>query len=246
MKFFALMSFLAVFAMNQATVSAQELTFATLNWEPYIGQKLEDEGFVAEIVRAAFQRSGYDKVTFLFYPWARTLKASQAGLVDGYLPEYYASSIEAHHLFSAPFPGGPLVFLKLKAKDIPYHSLPDLKPYKIGVVRGYVNTREFDMADFLNKEEVANDLQNLKKLLAGRVDLIVIDKYVGDHLLDTRLPGRKQNTDFLDPPLGVNDLYVCFSKKKNYAETLRNDFNAGLRQIREDGTLMQIMNKKGF
>lgn len=246
MRILTLVFFLTCFALHSSPVIAQELTFATLNWEPYIGQKLENEGFVAEIVRAAFQRSGYDKVTLIFYPWKRTVKASQAGLVDGYLPEYYDPSIESHHFFSAPFPGGPLVFLKLKAKVIPFNTLPDLRPYKIGVVRGYVNTRAFDTADFLNKEEVVNDLQNLRKLLAGRVDLIVIDKYVGHHLLTTNLSGQKQKTEILDPPLGINDLYVCFSKKKKYAAKLRKDFNAGLQQLKEDGTLMQIMKRRGF
>lgn len=247
MKKTIFLPFLIFVTMTAFSLSAQELKFSTLDWEPYIGQNLDGQGFVAEIVKTAFQRGGYHKIKLIFYPWARTIRVSQKGKVDGYLPEYYDQSIEEHHYFSEPFPGGPLVFFKLKSRsEISYNSLQDLKPYTIGVVRGYVNTKEFDDADFLKKEEVTYDLLNLKKLLAGRIDLIVIDKYVGLHLLNTKLPDKKQKIDIINPPLGINDLYVCFSKKNKNARKLRDAFNSGLKKIKNDGTLLRILKKRGF
>ncbi len=43
------------------------IRIATLEWEPYIGQKLADEGFMAEITREAFRRGGY-KVEYIYLP----------------------------------------------------------------------------------------------------------------------------------------------------------------------------------
>jgi polar amino acid transport system substrate-binding protein len=51
-----------------------------------------------------------------------------------------------------------------------------MKQYTFGVVKGYVNTPEFDAAIFLKKVESASDEEYLRNLINGRVDLIFIDR----------------------------------------------------------------------
>ena len=154
-----------------------KIILATLDWEPYIGQDLKNQGYVAEIIREAYKRSGYE-VKIKFTPWARTVNLSKTGQVDGYFPEYFADEVKSHALFSDPFQGGPIGFFKRKDNKISFQTLQDLKPYKIGVVRDYVNTKEFDDADYLVKEAVNNDLTNLRKLIGRRIDLTIGDKFV--------------------------------------------------------------------
>ncbi|MER8149753.1 hypothetical protein ABS241_20405, partial [Acinetobacter baumannii] len=60
-----------------------------------------------------------------------------------------------------------------------WQQLEDLAPYRIGVVEGYVNTREFDtlmVNKRLNTFAVDEDLLNLRKLQRNRLDLAVIDR----------------------------------------------------------------------
>jgi len=73
-----------------------------------------------------------------------------------------------------------LVLCARKELKIRYNSLKYLAPYRIGVVNGYVNTPELDRADFLKKDGVTNDLQNIRKLVRGRVDLILEEKNLMD------------------------------------------------------------------
>ncbi len=240
-----LVVFLALIMMIAPVFGEQSITLGTLDWEPYIGQKMENQGWVAEVVREAFKRSGYT-ANFQFKPWARVTYEAQKGESDGYFPEYFSEDLKKDFILSAPFAGGPLGFFKRKGEVISYTKLEDLKPYKIGVVRGYVNTADFDAAAFLNKEEAKDDITNIRKLLAKRLDLIVADKYVGIHLLQQEMPDKIGSMEFVDPVLEEKDLYLCISKKNpNHAKIIQA-FNDGLAQIKADGSLANIMKRHGF
>lgn len=238
--------FLALVCFSASTGWAEnKVVLTTLDWEPYIGQSLESQGYVAEIIREAYKRSGYE-VEMRFTPWARTVNLAKDGTVDGYFPEYYAEEVKSYAIFSEPFQGGPMGFFKQKTKDISYQTLTDLKPYTIGVVREYVNTKEFDEADFLKKEAVTDDLTNLKKLIGGRIDMMIADKFVGLYLMEKNDLQGKENIEFMSPPLELKDLYLCISKKTADADGKLAAFNDGLKAIKADGTLDNILKKHGF
>lgn len=230
------------FLAPHSSIGQIPLKLATLEWEPYIGKQLQGQGYVAQLVKLAFANSEYD-VQLSFFPWARTVHMADEGEYAGYFPEYYSEAIAENFIFSDPFPGGELTFIKRKGDRISYSTLHDLKHYTIGVVRGYVNTVEFDEAAYLTKEEAKDDLQNLRKLLGNRVDLVVADKYVAFHLMRTYFPGRMAEVEYIDPPLGHKQLYLCISKKHPRAQTILASFNAGLKIIRQDGSLLRLIER---
>ncbi|RDH44786.1 hypothetical protein B9G39_15840 [Zooshikella ganghwensis] len=152
-------------------------------------------------------------------------------------------------------PGGPVGFYKRRDRDIKFSSDPqknlskalqDLKEYKFGVVRGYINTKEFDDADYLKKEESISDNVNLKRLYKDRVQLIFIDKYVAQYIIATRYPWYSLELEFMNPALEIKELYIVFSKKAEDYQKKLALFNSGLKQIKEDGTMEEIMSKHGF
>lgn len=223
----------------------KSIKLATLNWEPYIGTELVGQGYVARLIRSAFEGSGYEP-ELKFYPWARVIHIAEQKEYAGYFPEYYSESVAGDYLFSDPFPAGVLVFFKKKSRSISFPSLESLKPYSIGVVKGYVNTAAFDQADYLKKVEGVDDLRNLKKLLNGWLDLVIIDRYVGEYLLDTYLADRKDEIDFLFPPLGKKQLYICIAKDYPGAEKIIAGFNAGLQKMKKDGRLQELIETAFF
>ena len=172
-----------LFFLVSKAYAMEKIRIATLNWEPYIGQTITNEGFMAEVTREIFKRVGY-KVEYIYLPWKRAVKMAEQGKFDGYFPAYWSKQREEKSIFTNSIISGPVVFFKIKGSDISFKKLEALKPYRIGVVHGFVNTTEFDKADYLNKEKVTTNLQNIKKLFAGRIDLIVIDKYVGLYVFD--------------------------------------------------------------
>jgi len=230
------------------------VTLATLEWEPYIGPNMKNNGYVYEIVEKAFERVNY-KIDVKFLPWARAVKVTEDGVRDGLFPEYYDEGRKPKYVFSNPYPGGPVGLYKRKDLNVKYsvdpqkqqtEALKALKQYKFGVVRGYVNTTEFDAASFLKKDAVASDELNLKKLFKKRIDFIFIDKYVAKHIIVTKYPHYLGELEFMEPPLENKPLYIAFSTKAKNYEQKQKAFNEGLKMIEQDGTLNKILEKHGF
>ncbi len=225
--------------------AGDKVVLATLDWEPYVGQNMKNQGYVAEVVKEAFKRGGME-VELNFYQWSRVVGLAKAGKVDGYFPEYISDEVKAYAAFSSPMPGGPLGFFKRKDQDISYNTLEDLKGKKIGVVTGYVNTKEFDEAAFLTKDPAKDDITNFKKLLAGRLDLLVADKFVGTHLVNTNMPDKAAAVEFMAKPLAELDLFVCISNKADGQADKIKAFNTGMEQMKADGSLEKILKSHGF
>ncbi len=218
---------------------------ATLEWEPYIGTRMPDQGYAAALVRAAFADQGV-KVEITFYPWARALHLARTGEVDGLMPEYFDASRETEFEYSAPFPGGPLVLYKRRGDKIVFSTDPvkhqdaalrALKAKRFGVVRGYLNTPVFDAATYLKKEEANDDATNLRKLVYGRIDFAVIDRRVAEHLIRTDYPQFANKIEPMSPALAENSLYIAFSRKAPRMKTSLATFNKGLARMHADGRL---------
>ena len=236
---------ISICLLNYSVQAAGVVKLNTLDWEPYIGQKLPEQGFVATIVKEAYSSSGYT-VDLAYMPWVRAKNMAKEGKSDGCMPEYYLEEDKADFFISDPFPGGPLGFFKRKADAFTFNKLDDLKSLKIGVVRGYVNTEEFDKANYLKKEEANDDITNLRKLVGGRLDLIVIDKFVGLSLMQQEMPDKIGDIEFINPALEEKTLHVLISKKVDQAEAKIKAFNDGLKILKDSGRLDALMKSSGF
>ncbi|WP_304030859.1 extracellular solute-binding protein [Methyloversatilis discipulorum] len=221
---------------------------------PYIGPTHAHEGYVAELVRAAFERVGYT-VDIRFYPPARARSVAASGQVDGLLPAPETSSLESEFVLSAPFPGANGGLLKKRALTIPYpadaparplDTLRQLSHLRFGAVRGASVSAAFDGADFLKREYVDRDLQNLDKLALGRIDLMVVDKFRASDLMILHRPHLIGQLEFLQPPLFRSDFHVAFSRRAPQHERLRADFNRGLSALVREGRVEDILMRHGL
>lgn len=237
-----------------AAAPVKVVRLATLEWPPYISKKVKKYGYVYRIAVEAFRAAGWT-VEIRFFPWARALATARSGRYDGLFPEYYDRSRLKDFSYSQPFPGGPVGLMKrwesslryrVDPRRFPVQALRTFAGKRVGVVRGYVNTPEFDRADYLHKEPVSGDLQNLRKLLAGRLDLIFIDKYVAKWLLVTRLPHKVGEAVLLEPPLAYKPLYIAFSRQADRYCAKVAAFNRGLEILRRSGRLRQLVEQAGM
>ncbi len=215
--------------------NADTVRLTSLDWPPYTGDYLPEQGASVAVARAAFAAVGHElKVDF--FPWKRAVGYGKENPdYDGYFPEYYAKSLEEDFVLSEPMGHGPLGFAQLNGKEIKWNTLADLNNYKIGIVSGYVNTAEFDnmVASGQIQTDAANsDLKNLQKLLGGRIQAAVIDANVMSFLLNTtpELKDQASKISFNDKNLENKALFICF-KKNERGRQLAIDFNKGLTMI---------------
>lgn len=260
---------LSLLIAAQSFAAKKQIRLLTLDWEPYVGSEIPNNGFVATIITQAFTKAGYD-VKIEFHPWNKAMEIAQDGKADGVFPAYHKKSREEHFIFSTPFAKSPLELCKIRYFQSPspgggisnqqgYYiqyitdpridqtqALRDLKKYRFGVVKGYAHTPEFDAADFLTKVQVASDAANIAQLLRGDVQLIVIDRYVARNIMIKQFPWRSGEVEFMKPALSLKDLYLAISKKTTDSEEKLKDFNLGLKILKEDGKLDLLMRQYGF
>jgi polar amino acid transport system substrate-binding protein len=233
-----------VLMLSAARAQADSVTLATTDYPPYYGPQLPQGGVIAEIAREAFRRQGYT-LRIEWYPWARALKTAQDGSVDGLLGLWRSAERELWLDFSLPLPANQVGFFQRADAPVAFKSMGELKGRRIGIVRGYVNPKSFVDAQ-LPTEEASDDTTNLRKLAAGRVDLILIDKGVARYLLRSTLPELQSRLMWLEPPIETFALYVGFTKRLPRHERLLAAFNRGLQEIEKDGTLQRLVGAAGI
>lgn len=227
-------------------LAAREISMVTNDWAPFFGSELENDGAVTVIVKAAFQRVGHN-AEIKFVPWLRALKLVKYGEHDLLMGAYYSDERSKTYLYSDPFWDIKLGLVAPKSLNINHYSkLQDLTPYKIGIVQGWVNSPEFDAADYLNKQETTNQILNVRKLLKNRVDMIVTSYDIFRYEVATQSGYTHSDFVFIQPPLNSHKLHLIVSHQLPEGKKIIRDFNKGLAAIKQDGTYDKILKEYGF
>lgn len=241
--------FLAIFwlfspHLGLAAEGKKKLTLGTLEWPPHTSSYMQGQGHLIAIVKRVFEEAGYE-TEVKFMPWARVLQEVDKGRIDGAASAYPNDERKQKYLISESYARAPLGFFKMKDKVIGFSRIEDLKPFTIGVGRGYAHTPEFDHATYLKKELVDRVEQNFLKLIAGRIDLAAGDRANGYYVLsklisETSDPKKKQalsQIEFMQPALADFTLHVMISRKIPNSEAIINDFNAALARLNAKGEI---------
>jgi polar amino acid transport system substrate-binding protein len=223
--------------------AGKRFTFVTVDFPPYYGDELPNKGWVSEVATAALKARGYDEVEIRFIPWIKALEDTQAGYYDALLGAYRTRDRQELYYFSAPIGRVSTGFFKRKDVDISFNELQELKDYKIGVVKGYATSIEFDAADYLNKIEVDELEDGLKKLYHGEIHLMADSEAVGEYQLSKMAPEFASQIEFIKPYLSMNNIYVAISKKATNSFQKLIDFNQGFRVIYFNGSFRKIKHK---
>ena len=220
----------------------EELRLATIDWDPFYAEDVPEQGFITAIAREALDRAGYDS-SVDFIPWERAMYDVEQGVRDVLLGAYYSDERAETFAFSDSMYDTEigLVALEDLGRDS-YDSLRDLTDYTIGYGRGWAHGEEFDEADYLDKVPEDDNVLNVRKLYADRIDMIAKNRdrffaIVEDEGYDP------ERAVFLEPPLEQSGLYMAFSRELEDVDEIVADFNAALAEMREDGTYDEILDR---
>jgi polar amino acid transport system substrate-binding protein len=244
--FHGLMALLTAAALLVAApvAEARRVVMCTVPWAPFYDPALEDEGFISELSRAAFRAAGHD-AKLEFMPWARAMLEVRQGDRDVLMGAYYTDERAETYIASDRLYTTSVGLVALRDLGVEtYDELRDLSDYTIGYGRGWATTDEFDNAEYLDKEAADNNVLNVRKLYAGRIDMIAMNfdrfsQIAADEGFDP------ERAVFLDPPLQSSGLYLMASRAIEDAEALVEDFNKGLETIRENGRYDEIVERFG-
>lgn len=191
-------------------------------------------GIDTEIVNAMLKELG---VTPVHRPlsWSEVVQSMDNNTADvGF--QFIASPARfAQYNMIGPFRTGTTVVMVRKDSEITFDRLEDLAPYRVGVVDGFSYAADFDAATFLDKIPSSSNVVNFRRLILGRVDVIVGDLHVLTYM--ARQDGRLKDVKVLAKPLGIVPRYIALPKmRKEKAERLQ----AAFVRLRDNGTIDRI------
>lgn len=228
---------LLTLALWSPVLRADSLNLATLDWPPYVGHELAAQGASSTVIRAALLAEGNGQLKLEFMPWARALnEGTVAPRFHGYFPAYESEERNRQSLRSARIGESRIGFAYRRGEVMSWTRLDELADLPLGVVRGYVNTRELDQriaAGKLKADAAVSDEANLRKLANGRVRLAVVDQAVFQSLISAKGPlavYREQLVFDAQHLLEEKPLFIYFQRNTEGQRWLER-FNRGLTKI---------------
>jgi polar amino acid transport system substrate-binding protein len=224
---------LAILLLSCSALLARAETLVAIdNANPPFMYQLEGQpqGLYPQMLQAIFARLG-EPLLIQPMPWKRALLRGAAGEVG--IAGIYRNA-ERIKLFdySEPIFEERLLLYVQQDKPLAFDQIGDLHGKRIGVIRGWSYSEDFDQAvreGRILAQEGSSDEANLRKLASGRLDAVVVIELAGlEHL--TALP----------QPLSINPTFLVFAKQADQRELLQR-FNQVLREMRQDGSLQRLV-----
>lgn len=200
-------------------------------------------GLSVELLQLMLQEMKDTDVTIGFYPVPRMLKMVENN------PNTFTLSVtrnperEASFQWVGPICSRTNALFKLKSRtELQPKILADLQSYKIGVGRGYAAANDLLKAGVPkgNIEEVTEDVQNIKKLFAQRLDFVASNDLVFADVL--KREGHAW-TD-VETAMILDDMYqYYYAFNKNMNDNVVQRFQRALDEVKRKGQYDELLKK---
>ena len=233
----------SVFAVG---ADLKTITAAGDAYPPFVDPQNSKEGLSLEVLRAAFKTQGY-VIKMEYVPWARAEAGVKKGSYD-ILPDVWMTDARKKELmYSKSYVSNKIKFITLKDNPFEYDGINSLKGKIVGTVRGYGYSDEFNSSTIFERDEVADFIQNIKKMIAKRsIDMTLEDEIVARVRIAQEDPKLLEQVRFTKNAFLINDLYIASGLKNPRHKEFIEAFNKGLDTIKADGTYAKILESYGI
>ncbi|KJZ13843.1 hypothetical protein TW85_11640 [Marinomonas sp. S3726] len=220
------------------------------SWPPhemYVNGELT--GFHIELVQKVASTIPL-KLKFESLPWKRAIEMLKKGDADAIT---YMGKTSEREAFGYFYDGNVIskatvgFFIEKKyLNNIQFSGeLSSLMPYSIGTVLGFSYQEEFDQMTSLNKINIAENEENLlKMLLAGRMQMAI--GHVGDIGYHAKRIGVANQVIFLKPYLTEGrEHYIVFAKAKGH-DQLAKTFSEAMKAFKSTPEYLALQQKYGL
>lgn len=200
---------------------------------------MEHYGFFTQIVTEVFKEMGVEN-KYVFYPWRRCYDSVLNSSVWAAFPYSYTEERSKEVLYSDAIAYSSTKLFYYKNDNYKFETMEDLKQYKIGGLIGYFYEEIFKNAG-IQVDYVSKEIDALKKLMLGRIELFPLNELVGWHLIKTHFPDEIDNFGVLPKPLFSDALYLIVSREYPGTIDLLEKFNSALETIKMNGEYENIL-----
>jgi len=229
------------------TANAKDLVIAADPWCPFNCEPGSDRpGVMVEIAREVFEPLGYT-VTYETINWSRALVETREGKFDAVFGATPGDAEDFVFPESAQSVSGNAYFVRAD-DDWTYAKPEDLSGKTIGLIRDYAYGDEIQanidahaQAEYAGGEDPLTT--NIKKLLAGRIDIVLEDASVFMYAANELGAGDKVRLVHSDDS---GPIYIALSPAKDHSKELAGHLDTGMAELRDSGKLNEILAKYGL
>jgi polar amino acid transport system substrate-binding protein len=239
---------------NYVDYQAEKYIFATGEYPPYVYvENGQLTGLDYEILVTAFNYMDIDYDIHLL-SWSRGTYLLDTGQIFGVFPYTPTKERLKKYSFTSNFfeQKERKSYIYTASEEI-YHNLihetqiSSIKNYRLGGIYGYFYIEE------LNEKGISFDLsideeECLNKLVAGKVDLIILDELSGDYIIDQY--SKLITTEFYKTNISINSLisgeYLMLNPLNSYSKEFILRFNQAIIELTTDGTIPELLKKYNF
>ncbi len=229
-------------------VNSQEIDdikFYTEDYPPFNYMESEElKGLSVDLLMLMLEKldSKIKREDITVYPWARSYRYVQQKPNTSLFSMQRSTQREDLFKWVGPIIRNTTVLMAKKERNIVINSIEDLKKYKIGVVRD-------DVGQFILKEvgiygeniyDITFPWQVVKVLNSGRIDLWVFGEMASYWIIEKNGLNPYDFEKVFEFDTG-EALYYAFHI--DTPDTIINDFQSALDELKEDGNLKIIIDK---
>ncbi|CAK0741038.1 Transporter substrate-binding domain-containing protein [Azospirillaceae bacterium] len=221
-------------------------------WCPYNCDPESDKpGLLIEVARAILTPAGHS-IDYRTMPWSRALSEVRKGRIHGVIG---AQQSEAPDLVYGriPIAFDDTGFVVKQGVDFRYGGAASLDPYRIAVISDY-NYDGGEIDAYLKENAAAKDriqfnsgddvgIANLRKLIAGRVDVVIDSFTVMSYLIQKYNLSDKVYVVQLGRP---TEIFIAFSPSDSRSNLWSELLSAGIAPLRQRGELGVILARYGL
>lgn len=225
------------------------LLIQTEAWPPFIMQNsdLSASGHDVEILESVLNLMNI-KYKLEFIPWKRLISNIKNKQADAVLGIIITPERKDFLIFpDEPISSGGYVIFYPKTTVFQFNDLSSLSGKRIGTIGGYSYSSEFQNAkNFHQHPQVGESAleNNFKKMLLGRLDLLIANKLVG--LYTAAKMQILDQIDYSDRYVsGETQFYLAFSKIERH-NTLAQNFSIQLKNFKQTAEYKTIQTRYGL
>lgn len=196
----------------------------------------EEKGIFIELTQALAKEAGLN-IQIRVFPAQRTLREFAAKRLDGLFPGLAVTMPVPYERTTSVYVKRDYAFTRKGEK--PLHTVEQLAGKKVALTSGYPYVEPLTSRQDIRFELANSDEQNVKKLLAGRVDAFVVELKSG--LKAFHADGREGAIHYdIAKPLSEQDVFYALQTGE-HGEQLAQRLSQALERLKRSGRFDQIM-----
>ncbi len=229
--------------------SSDTIVLMADEWCPYNCEPGSDSpGFMVEIAREALAPFGHE-VEYATLNWARALHRAEIGEINGVIG---AVPEEAPEFVFGPAIGTYVdVIAFRRGEAIDPDAIAEQTNLRLGAINGYVyygvvnqyieaNVDDRSLIQYMSGQDALE--KNLRKLIAGRLDMVAEVRAVLDYALAEAEWGDQVELAVTNKS---NDIFIAFSPVLPTSRIYADQLAQGVAQLIKSGRFEEIMTKYG-